>query len=177
MTDPTSYEPRASASLSMSETAQVDAGDQADLDRAPDRATSAVVARGTLLLSLLSRQAAAARAEAQCAELRILLGEAKAGKSLRLQRWLRIHAAEYPTECSPTYPSAEDCSPAEDNWRSASPSASAGTTISHSGAANGADEMPRRDFWVPLMGRLARGKPAAERRAILATGRGNIGGR
>ncbi|MEO8270019.1 MAG: vWA domain-containing protein [Aureliella sp.] len=59
-------------------------------------AATSAVARGTLLLSLLTRQAAAARAEAQCTELRLLLGEAREGESLPLQRWLQAHAAENP---------------------------------------------------------------------------------
>ncbi len=65
-------------------------------DSSSRRLTSSAIARGRLLLSLLARQAAAARAEAQCAELRLLLGEARDGDSQRLQRWLAAHAAEYP---------------------------------------------------------------------------------
>ncbi|MCA9158101.1 MAG: VWA domain-containing protein [Planctomycetales bacterium] len=66
------------------------------------------VARGTLLLSLLSQQAAAARAEAQCTELRLLLGEARQGESLRLQRWLQAHAAEHPLAGGAGSPNTDD---------------------------------------------------------------------
>lgn len=70
-------------------------------------ATSAI-ARGTLLLSLLTRQAAAARAEAQCSELRMLLGEAREGEPLRLQRWLQAHAEEHPLAVGADAPSRVD---------------------------------------------------------------------
>lgn len=53
-----------------------------------------VLSRGKLLLSLLSQKAAAARAEAQIAELRLLLIEAQAGNAQRLNRWLDLHTAD-----------------------------------------------------------------------------------
>lgn len=128
MTDPSSYDPHTNANQQVPETVQAEGvshsiAQPADSESAHGRAASAVVARGTLLLSLLSRQAAAARAEAQCAELRILLGEARAGESARLRRWLRIHAAEYPTECSPADPSADGHPVSEDILRLDMPSA------------------------------------------------------
>lgn len=55
--------------------------------------SSATLARAEMLLSILSQQAAAARAEAQCAELRLLMSEAQSGTYLRLERWLAQHAA------------------------------------------------------------------------------------
>ena len=119
MTDPTSYDSHTNANQHAPEPVRADGvyeslEQPANSESAHGRATSAVVARGTLLLSLLSRQAAAARAEAQCAELRILLGEARGGESARLRRWLRIHAAEYPTECSPADSSADQSPVSED---------------------------------------------------------------
>lgn len=126
MTDPTSYDPHANASQRAPRPVRVDGvcesiEQPAGADSAQGRATSAVVARGTLLLSLLSRQAAAARAEAQCTELRILLGEARAGESARLQRWLRIHAAEYQNEGLPAYASADEHLVTEDMLRIGTP--------------------------------------------------------
>ncbi len=56
--------------------------------------SSAIVARGESLLSILSQKAAAARAEADCAELRMLLDEAHAGQPVRLERWLAMHAGD-----------------------------------------------------------------------------------
>ncbi len=57
-----------------------------------DTSTSgAAVARGKLLLSILSQRAAAARAEAHVAELRLLLSEAQDGDSQRLEQWLQSH--------------------------------------------------------------------------------------
>lgn len=55
--------------------------------------SSATLARAEMLLSILSQQAAAARAEAQYAELRLLMSEAQSGSYLRLERWLAQHAA------------------------------------------------------------------------------------
>lgn len=53
--------------------------------------TLVAVARAEMMLSLLSQQAAAARAEAEYAELRLLLDEARAGDAQRLVRWLEVH--------------------------------------------------------------------------------------
>ncbi len=60
-----------------------------------------VLSKGKLLLSLLSQKAAAARAEAQIAELRLLLIEAQSGNSQRLTHWLDCHTAEVHQELSP----------------------------------------------------------------------------
>ncbi len=57
-----------------------------------DEAAAVTLARAEMLLSILSQQAVAARAEAQCAELRLLLAEAQSGTHLRLQQWLDQHS-------------------------------------------------------------------------------------
>ncbi len=78
---------------------------------------SATVARAEMLLSILSQQAAAARAEAHCAELRLLLAEARTGTDLRLEQWLMQHAAEqfqpaeYPTHTHLSFASSQEPQP------------------------------------------------------------------
>jgi hypothetical protein len=54
----------------------------------PTSAAAMAVERGELMLSMLSQTAAAARAEARCAELRLLLAEARLGTSRPLEDWL-----------------------------------------------------------------------------------------
>lgn len=70
-------------------------GGELECESHSGREAATAVARGTKLLSILSQQAAAARAEAQCAELQMLIDEAREGDSLRLQRWLQTHASEH----------------------------------------------------------------------------------
>ncbi|MEZ6151735.1 MAG: vWA domain-containing protein [Pirellulaceae bacterium] len=99
MTDRTLHAVRDSLDPSSSELSSEDClseGERPSADSLLHWTAATAVARGTLLLSLLSQQAAAARAEAQCTELQLLLGEAREGDSLRLQRWLQAHAAEHP---------------------------------------------------------------------------------
>lgn len=50
-----------------------------------------VVAQAELVLAVLSRRAAAARVEAECAELEVLLAEARKGKTRPLRHWLSQH--------------------------------------------------------------------------------------
>ena len=177
MTDPTSYDSHTNANQHAPETVPADDVYRSSVqpsasEAAQGRTTSAVVARGTLVLSLLSRQAAAARAEAQCAELRILLGEAQAGESSRLQRWLRIHAAEYtgaeyeypaveypaveyPTDCSPGYLPADAWPLSEGPLRCDSASSMGSGPRLRDNADGSVDELLRAA--VPTGGRLPGG--------------------
>ncbi len=67
--------------------------------------TSQALAQGSELLRVLSQKAAAARAEAECSELRMLLSEARNGDPQRLQHWLDQYAGtttHLPTPHLPT---------------------------------------------------------------------------
>ena len=127
-------------------------------------AAISAVARGSQLLSLLSQQAAAARAEAQCAELRLLLGEARDGEPLRLQRWLKAHAAEHPQAVAADSPiridsivgidASSSLSPPPANAViSSSPSTETATTgsLPEFGTVGDAEQRPALDNWEALL--------------------------
>lgn len=67
---------------------------QAEVSAPHPSERDASLSQGKLLLSVLSQKAAVARAEAQIAELRLLLSEAESGNSRRLKEWLHRHSAE-----------------------------------------------------------------------------------
>jgi len=91
---------------------------------APSSAAATAVERGELMLSLLSQTAAAARAEARCAELRLLLAEARLGTLRPLEDWLQhqgapVHSANPSSPSSTTLTNAcppSTVTPTDQEW-------------------------------------------------------------
>ncbi len=161
MTDRTMRAVRDSAELSSNETLGRDGlctGDPPSGDPLSRLAAASAVARGTLLLGLLSRQAAAARAEAQCAELRLLLGEAREGEPQRLQRWLHAHTSKDPLAVAADAPQRVDATDAIDpdstlSSTSANTSTNTSTACSVSEMSSTGTVEPRQplDCWESLL--------------------------
>jgi hypothetical protein len=95
----------------------------ANLSQAEQRTTRAdspeareLLMRGDLMLASLSRRAVAARAEAECAELRLVLSQARHGTLEPLQAWLLSNELRQPTTIDDPHGEVDQATPTIDSW-------------------------------------------------------------